>query len=160
MASLARSLLALVVVALLQVACAHAPVKVLGPIGYDKPGEWGGGARRHCGSHMFGKRSLRHDMQYDLAPIRLNKRVNDVIIHDPHRQKDIIGTIIVGEEISVCTAPGVRAKVTLTSNSFDNVRVVSNQKFGSTLMTMNMKLGLFWSAKRSACVLYVVFMWK
>ncbi|XP_073941260.1 uncharacterized protein [Choristoneura fumiferana] len=133
MPSLARSLLALAVVALLQVASAQI-VKALGPIGSGQPGELGEQIGRPCPSNLFGRRS-RTNIKYDLAPVHFHNIVNDVFIDDPREHE--IGPILVGEEISVCTVRGVHVEVTLTDpKSLDYVRVTSNETDSPTVKTM------------------------
>ncbi|XP_073941259.1 uncharacterized protein [Choristoneura fumiferana] len=133
MAPLARSLLALAVVALLQVACAQT-VKVLGPIKSGQP-EGSGGTiipnlpsrlGKSCSVFNFGRASSRPDMRYDLDPVRLCKEINEVQINDPRRNQDLIGSVLIGEDITVCTEPGIHPHVIRsTPLSFDFFRITA-----------------------------------
>ncbi|KAI8427317.1 hypothetical protein MSG28_001897 [Choristoneura fumiferana] len=117
MASLTRSLLALAVVALLQVACAQP--------GSDQSGE-SGELGKTCTVFNFGRRSYRPNMRYDLDPVHLNKQINEVKIHDPNRIPQRPGSTLIGEDITVCSEPGVHPHVIRsTPLSFDFFRITA-----------------------------------
>ncbi|XP_073941122.1 uncharacterized protein [Choristoneura fumiferana] len=112
MASLVRSLLALAVVALLQVACAQ-----FSP----------------CKTFQFGRRS---DLSYGLPRIHLTKPDNKVHIID-HRPS--IGTILIGQEITICSSVGSADLVPDHKHKhhpLDYVRVVNYAK-GPLTMEMD-----------------------
>ncbi|XP_073941123.1 uncharacterized protein [Choristoneura fumiferana] len=104
MASLARSLLALTVVALLQTACADLPSCTTADFGSSMD---------HIDSHIIA---------YELAPIRLTHAYNDVHIDDPFKNKDIK---LLGEKIVACNLISDRAPSVsqISPGSLDDINV-------------------------------------
>ncbi|XP_073941264.1 uncharacterized protein [Choristoneura fumiferana] len=109
MASLARSLLALALVALLQAVSAIFPPPDL----FRRP---------RCTKVLFGRRSDRPDLTYTLPPIYITVPNSDVKIDDPRPP----GAEVIGEEVIVCNkGAGPKPRVTLASpDSFDVVKVM------------------------------------
>ncbi|KAI8427322.1 hypothetical protein MSG28_001902 [Choristoneura fumiferana] len=115
MASLAHSLLALALVALLQAVSAEPRGSLVSWLsGMLKSGH----RRQECTTVLFGARS---GSKYELPPIYITVANSDVKIDDRR-----IGVEVIGEEVTVCNRRGdLKPRVTQTfPNSLDYVKVV------------------------------------